>query len=172
MTLFTSDRKEPYSPGRRRLPAELRTSLVYLAASIAVAIFGAVYEVFSHGVFSFFMIYAFMIPLLGGTVPFIIAYLMARSAGTSAKVTALRKGSGLYHAGIATLTIGSIMKGVLDIYGTTNRLIVCYPAVGALLIFAAAAVIIASRKSAHSSQDNAANIIITDPSQLLTFEDR
>ena len=160
MTLYISDRKKSDNTGRRSLPAELRTSIVYLAVSIALAIFGAVYEVFSHGVFSFYMIYAFMIPLIGGTVPYMAAYLAARRAGTSAKVAALRKGSGLYHAGIATLTIGSIMKGVLDIYGTTNILIVVYPAAGAILLIAAVIVILSRPRA------------ITEPAQLLTFEDR
>ena len=36
---------------------------------------------------------------------------------------------------IVTLTAGSLLKGVLDIYGTTNRLLIAYP-VAALLILA------------------------------------
>ena len=44
----------------------------------------------------------------------------------------------LYHAAMATLTTGSIIKGVLDIYGTTNRLLIGYAAAAAILIIAAA----------------------------------
>ena len=38
-----------------------------------------------------------------------------------------------YNSGLAALTVGSIFKGVLDIYGTTNRLVYVYAAVGGLL---------------------------------------
>jgi len=36
----------------------------------------------------------------------------------------------LYNAGIATLTVGSIMKGVMEIYGTTNDILQIYWIVG------------------------------------------
>ena len=42
----------------------------YAAVSAFMLLFGAVYEYFSHGVFSAFMVYAFLIPLLGGYLPF------------------------------------------------------------------------------------------------------
>ena len=40
----------------------------------------------------------------------------------------------LYGSGIITLTIGSVMKGVLDIYGTTNGKIIVYPVAGGLMV--------------------------------------
>ena len=36
-----------------------------------------------------------------------------------------------------TLTVGSFIKGILDIYGTTNRLLVVYPIIGLALAIAA-----------------------------------
>ena len=42
-----------------------------------------------------------------------------------------------WNSGLAALTVGSIFKGVLDIYGTTNKLIAVYPAATAVLISAA-----------------------------------
>ena len=36
----------------------------------------------------------------------------------------------LYHSGIAALTVGSIVRGVLDIYGTTNALADYYWIIG------------------------------------------
>ena len=73
-----------------------------------------VYEGFSHGVYSFYMIYAFLFLLGGGALPFLVVGLQknSRSINPSAKA--------LYHCGLATLTIGSILQGVLEIYGTTN----------------------------------------------------
>jgi hypothetical protein len=35
---------------------------------------------------------------------------------------------------IVTLTAGSLLKGVLDIYGTTNRLLIAYPVMAALIL--------------------------------------
>lgn len=96
--------------------AAAKTSFVYLLISLFCALFGAVYERFSHGVYSFYMIYAFAFPLTGGTLPFFVLHLLraGRYPGTLAR--------NLYHSGIATLTVGSIVRGVLEIYGTTNAL--------------------------------------------------
>lgn len=52
------------------------TARVYLIISVLCAVFGAVYELFSHKVYSFYMIFAFMIPLLGGFVPSLIMYAL------------------------------------------------------------------------------------------------
>ena len=41
----------------------------YLLAAVCCAAFGAIYECFSHGVYSYYMTYAFMIPLLAGALP-------------------------------------------------------------------------------------------------------
>lgn len=93
----------------------IKVTLVYLIISCFCALFGAVYELFSHEVYSFYMIYAFAFPLVGGALPF------AAYALTGAKYPdAIARN--LYHAGIATLTVGSIVRGVLEIYGTTNAL--------------------------------------------------
>lgn len=39
----------------------------------------------------------------------------------------------LYHSGIATFTVGSIVRGVLDIYGTANHLLNLYWITGTAL---------------------------------------
>ena len=134
-----------------RLPQDFRTSLIYLAISAGLAFAGAIYEIFSHGVYSYFMIYAFAITLIGGALPYMLSYIgsltgrfaqlraLLGSAGDSAVGALDQNRMGMYHAGIATLTVGSIMKGVLDIYGTTNRLTMVYPVIGAILIIAAVA---------------------------------
>lgn len=98
----------------------------YLMVSLICLVFGLVYERFGHGVFSYYMIYAFVIPLMGGVVRF-------RLAGRNGKPYPDRRSSGLYHAGIATLTVGCLVKGILEIYGTTNRLILVYWIAGIVL---------------------------------------
>ena len=180
----------------------------YLAASIVIAAAGAVYGLFGHGVYSYYMTYAFMIPLLAGAVPHLLAAMRSeREEGETAadgaaeaeaacsalnsanapadataevhadecsEATAVRPdaerqeealsmddGNAEHNADMAdapedageptrkprldlgsaqlafivTLTAGSLLKGVLDIYGTTNRLLIAYP-VAALLILA------------------------------------
>ncbi len=94
----------------------LKTSAIFLGASLITGLLGAIYELFSHEVYSYFMIYAFAFPLVGGTLPYLLLGLSKAKRYPNAVCR------NLYHAGIATLTVGSIMRGVLDIYGTTNSL--------------------------------------------------
>lgn len=108
--MFTSDTEKKAA----------KTAFVYLLVSIFCALFGAIYERFSHEVYSYHMLYAFAFPLIGGTLPFFcIAMGYLKTAPSSLAST-------LYHCGIATLTVGSILCGVLYIYGTTNRLTAIY----------------------------------------------
>lgn len=39
----------------------------------------------------------------------------------------------LYHGGVAYLTVGSILQGIVEIYGTTNGYIILYWIVGWIL---------------------------------------
>lgn len=104
-----------------------KTAFVYLLISLFCALFGAVYEVFSHEVYSFYMLYAFAFPLAGGTFPFLAISLFRKRYP---EIVARN----VYHSGIATLTVGSIIRGVLEIYGTTNRLTGLYWSVGFILL--------------------------------------
>ena len=108
----------------------LRTYLLFTAGS---ALFGAVYEHFGRGVWSAYMVYAFAVPLLLGVLP-ALHFLMRK--GPEWRITPLTRF--LWGAGVAALTVGSIFKGVLDIFGTTNRLIIVYPLLGAFMLAAAA----------------------------------
>ena len=105
------------------------TGFLYLFVSMFCILFGAVYEYFSHEVYSCFMLYAFVIPLAGGALPFFgIAFYRIPVPNRVAR--------NLYHSGIATLTIGSLFEGVLEIYGTTNRLVMVYWMLGFLFLLA------------------------------------
>ena len=72
--MVTSDKKAAAEYADRLT----RYSFIYLAAAIFCALFGAIYEFFSHGVFSFFMIYAFAIPLAAGAFPLLWIALRTR----------------------------------------------------------------------------------------------
>ena len=101
---------------------------------------GAVYERFSHEVYSYYMIYGFAVPLVLGVLPY---GLLALGEHRLPGEMALR----FWNCGIITLTLGCIFRGVLDIYGTTNRLLIVYPAAGALLLAAGIVCAIAYEKN-------------------------
>ena len=125
-------------PSKSNQKKAIKTALTYLLISAFCAVFGAVYELFSYEVYSYFMIYAFAIPLLGGALPFTVIALL--DAEDYPEIF----GRVVYHAGLATLTVGSIVRGVLDIYGTSNHLLWLYWTVGVLLTLGGAALIITS----------------------------
>ena len=93
-----------------------------------------------------YMIYAFMVPLVCGALPDILAATRGcrskKRSGCARTAHATRDAasyaaSGLRLAAVVTLTAGSFIKGILDIYGTTNRLLVVYPIIGLALAIAA-----------------------------------
>ncbi len=108
-----------------------RTATIYLLATVLTALFGAVYEKYSHEVYSYWMIYAFAFPLVAGAVPF--QMLSLRPVKHDPPLPCRQ----MYHCGVATLTVGSIVEGILDIYGTTNALTGCYWLLGGVLLIAA-----------------------------------
>ncbi len=168
MTLFTSAGKKEiyttYAADSRTASLKentvmdtayyLKCSLIYLIIAVIIGIAGAVYEHFSFGVYSNFMIYAFAVPLLGGTLPYLISAVRSFSPE---KRSAIKSPIGneycsenlrtvisvnqcwTYHAAIATLTAGSIMQGILAICGRPNGLVIVYPITAAALLAAAAA---------------------------------
>lgn len=100
----------------------------YLLVTIFCAGFGAVYECFSHGVYSYYMIYAFMVPLLGGMLPFYcVIHFRSKIPRRIARC--------FQHFGVSTLTVGCLFLGILEIYGTTNRLTILYFIIGGIFLF-------------------------------------
>ena len=90
-----------------------------------------IYEHFSYSVYSAFMVYAFLFPLLGGCVYLRFRFYLT----TSGKVKSPDSLSlSIHTAGISFLTVGSLIKGILDIYGTTNKLNLFYWIFGIILI--------------------------------------
>ena len=82
---------------------------------------------YSHEVYSFYMIYAFSIPLFGGTLPYLwLCFCKRKSPGIAVRM--------IGHAAVGTLTVGCIIAGVLEIYGTTSGLVQCYWCVGIALV--------------------------------------
>ncbi|EJP24194.1 hypothetical protein HMPREF1140_2175 [Lachnoanaerobaculum sp. ICM7] len=116
----------------------MKKSLIYLGISIFVFIFGHIYEYFSHGVYSSYMMFAFLIPFIGLFIPSLLNNLILKRKITD-NVTLPWK------CGIATLTVGSIYKGVLEIYGTSGTFEQVYLIIGSLLCIIATIVLITAR---------------------------
>lgn len=165
--MFTSDKKT----AMRHLDRIQREGLLHLTAALFLALFGAVYEHFGHGVYSFYMIYAFLIPLAPGAALYLWMAAAAKKrlereedravltmgpdmeaamepdmeaemnqvSGSSESPLICLPGNyslRFWDYGIAVLAVGSVFRGVLEIYGTTNRLAVVYPVAGTALLCA------------------------------------
>ena len=104
-----------------------KAALIYAGFTGFTAVFGIIYELFSHEVYSYAMIYAFMLPLFLGLLPCLVLLRMKMRLPGETAVKA-------WNSGIAVLTLGMLCKGVLEIFGTTNSLIYVYPVAGAVLL--------------------------------------
>jgi hypothetical protein len=91
-----------------------KTSVVFLAISLLCVIVNSIYGLYSHGVPSDYLTFMFACPLLGGTVVYLLLWALpkARMPG--------RFSINLYNSGIAALTVGSALRGVFDIAGTSS----------------------------------------------------
>lgn len=126
------------------MAAQLKKHLLYnIIGTIFLAFFGAVYEVFSHQVYSYFMMYAFAIPLMMGVLPYAILLLKEKYPG--------KMFLNLWNTASATLSIGSVFAGVLAIYGTTNSLIIVYPIVAGILILISLASLLVGNRTGERS---------------------
>ena len=120
-----------------------RTGYVYLVISLLCALAGGIYERFSHGVYSFYMLYAFAFPLALGALPCYTLHRMGKKMPG-------QPACDLYHFGVAAWTAGSFVEGALEIYGTANPLTKAYWIGGAVLLMASFLAVTAERKRSRS----------------------
>ncbi len=84
--------------------------------------------------------------LLGGALPFALLGARGMTTGQTARC--------LYHAGLAALTLGSMMTGIFEIYGSISSLVVVYWGIGGVLIAAGIANFAWNAlRPAHSPED-------------------
>ena len=98
VTLFTSDIKKTY----------FITIIIYVLATIFSIIFNAVYYQFSHEVSSKYMSLAFLYPLLLGVLVYIVLFFINWFDKVSYNA---------YNAGVATITVASVLAGINEIAG-------------------------------------------------------
>ncbi|MGE4352867.1 MAG: hypothetical protein AB7D36_02125 [Oscillospiraceae bacterium] len=126
------------SDNRLKKQSARKTAAVYLGVSLFCGLFSTIYEHYSHGVYSDYMVYLFLFPLLGGALPFAAIGFIEKLRYPG------RLSLNLYHSGVAALTVGSCFKGVVEIYGTTSALVPVYWIAGAAFAAAGAFVYLLS----------------------------
>ena len=88
-----------------------KTALCYLGISVFCVMFTIIYESFSYGESSTTMRLMFLFPLIGGTFLFLFLYYK------NLKHTFSRISYNLWNSGIAILTNGCVIKGIINISG-------------------------------------------------------
>lgn len=106
-----------------------KTIIIYFLITIFLIIFDRVYSLFSHGVSSLSMNLMFLYPLLGGVVVYYILGYLSKNKKNSMIIS-----FNIYNSGIAILTVGSLLKGIMDIAGTSSQYIKYYFIIGVLVI--------------------------------------
>lgn len=116
---------------KRQRNQRRKTIVIYLLLSLIVIAINYVYGLFGHGVHSSAMTWMFLYPLLGGVGLSLLIYRLAPN------ITQL-KGYRLFYncnnSGIAALTLGSFLKGILDIAGTNSQYIILFYVTGWLFV--------------------------------------
>lgn len=102
-----------------------KMKILYLSTTLFCLLFNYGYSFFGHGVSSPFMKFSFIYSLVLGVGGFTLIAWQNLSN---------RLASQLFNAGIATLTIGSILKGVIQIAGADTIYPTFYFIVGSLFI--------------------------------------
>ena len=110
--------------------------------TVFVFVFAKIYGIFSHGVSSAFMSYAFLLPLSLIFLPKLLNLCTGNRLWNGSleteegekKLFLSSLASFLWKSGVAVLTVGSLYKGVLDIYGTSGSFEWVYLVVGVLAL--------------------------------------
>lgn len=108
-----------------------RTIGVYLLLALVAIGVNFIYGRFGHGVHSAAMTWMFLYPLLGGALFY---FLLERLKSGITRFAPFRFGYNSYNSGIATLTVGSFLKGILEIAGTNSPYLLFFTIMGWLFI--------------------------------------
>ncbi len=112
----------------RKRRSAVRQTVIYVCIAMFCGLFSAIYEHFSHGVYSNAMICFFAYPLVLGALPYAAIALSKRLPLPE------KRAAGVWDCGVTTLAVGSCLRGVLEIYGTTSSYTALYAPVGIALL--------------------------------------
>ena len=113
-------------------PRPGRAVFGYLLSSAACVAVTNIYALFGHGVRSASMDYMFLYPALMGLVPFL---LLTALLSRIRRRRFLRLAFNLYNSGVATLTVGAMLNGILEIAGTASAYQPLFMAAGWIFAF-------------------------------------
>lgn len=116
-----------------------KTVIIYIFYSLTAILVNEIYALFGHGVHSPAMTYMFLYPLIGGCLIYGVIGLLIPKGN---QLPGYRLFYNIYNSGIATLTVGSFLKGILEIAGTSSGYVGLFYTIGALFIAVAAIVFI------------------------------
>lgn len=119
MYTLESDKKEEKEIEYIFNSAVKRLSMWCLASGLCF-VFYVVYNLFSHGVSSAYMTYLFAWPLVLGALPNLTEAVMIKSRGLRTVNIFEFASSDIYCFGVAALTVGSLLKGIFEIAGTSS----------------------------------------------------
>jgi len=110
----------------------VRTALIFLLVSAACIAATNIYALFGHGVRSASMDTMFLYPLLMGAAPWLLLAALFPMMG---RRRLFRPAFNLYNSGIAALTTGAMLNGILEIAGTASAYQPLFMAAGWIFVF-------------------------------------
>ncbi len=119
---------------------------IWLYLALFFCLVGRVYEYFAYNVFSYALIYAFVYALVFGCL-FRIILIKSPVQYMPGHLS-----NSMYDCGIITLTVGAIIDGILEIYGTVSTYIRYYYIVGTLVMLLALILFIIGIQGAREEQ--------------------
>jgi hypothetical protein len=108
-----------------------KTVLIYLILSIIAIVINKIYAIFAHGVSSEAMTWMFLYPLIGGSLFYSLILVFANCI---VRFNGYRMFFNIYNSGIAILTFGSFLKGIIDIAGADSKHLIFYYVIGILFV--------------------------------------
>lgn len=120
MTLFTSDTEH-------NTKASAKYAILFLIVSALCILFSLIYESFSYGVHSDFMMLIFVFPF-GATLIYILLGFLNKDLYPHAITLHI------FNAGVCTASLGFCIKGILEIYGTDSPFTAVYDITAVLLV--------------------------------------
>ena len=95
-------------------------------ATIVCFIFSKIYNHFGHGVYSFYMTFLFLWSLIGGA--WYVLLILLDTVPNRISINTM-------NAGVATLTAGSLVKGIFEIAGTSSNYEIGFFILGTVFVF-------------------------------------
>ena len=108
----------------------IKTIITYLGVSIFAVVFDKIYSLYSHGVSSLYMDLMFLYPLIGGVLVYCVIAILIKNINYNK----YRISFNIYNSGSAILTVGSLLRGIFEIAGTSSIYVNYYTIFGVMCI--------------------------------------